>query len=272
MKFSEGGQPVFLDDLQLLQENGVGMWRSILGVLSGNRKAFLLRDCEQRTLSTDSSTLSKTVSVGSGVLVTDGGLCPFEGTTLTVARGGEIYVCLKRGEGGRRTFGDGQVRGCVSTLTATLETTSAGADAAYSLDDLKTLLELLSEALSSSGRKERVKITFANGYTGSLQVKLRTDGDWDISVDVASPNTDWSTDLAFGFMGFLFAINDDTYNAMFLKASPRFRYDGADYWLIFTSEGICYVLPYGDTVMYPEKTFPIMPISLSFKLSEMSNL
>lgn len=43
LKFNEGGQPVYLDDLKLLQDNDEGAMSSLMEALGGGKTAFLLK-------------------------------------------------------------------------------------------------------------------------------------------------------------------------------------------------------------------------------------
>lgn len=47
LKFNEGGQPVYVDDLETLQENDFGMRKAMLSVMTMGSKAFLLSDVDQ---------------------------------------------------------------------------------------------------------------------------------------------------------------------------------------------------------------------------------
>lgn len=271
LKFSEGGQPVYLDDLRTLQDNHFDTWSAVLGALTGGAEAFLLAPCTTETVSTDSTTLARTVRVAAGTLVAAGQLCPFAETTLTVPHGGGVYVCLTGSDADTRVFEDGQSRACIERLEASISATAAGAQAAYALAELPTLPDLLAATLAASGGSEALDVQFANGYSGIIRLKKRQDGDWELSVDVSTANGAWNSE-ALGYKGFLFTIGDDAVaGALAGKNSPSFTHGGKGYHLSFGNTGTCFLYPDGVDNIYDDSVIiPLMTVNLTFNLSEMT--
>ena len=58
--FNEGGQPVFLDDLKLLQENDTGFNHRLLEAITGSRQTFLLEQIEGKPVSVDQEKMTTT--------------------------------------------------------------------------------------------------------------------------------------------------------------------------------------------------------------------
>lgn len=67
---------MYVDDLETLQENDFGVRKAMLSVMTMGSKAFLLSDVDQERVDNNQ------VKIGSGTVVIDGMLCPFEGKTL----------------------------------------------------------------------------------------------------------------------------------------------------------------------------------------------
>ena len=105
LKFNEGGQPVYVDDLETLQENDFGMRKAMLSVMTMGSKAFLLSDVDQRIDNNQ-------VKIGSGTVVIDGMLCPFEGKTLNAKTNQSVFLLVKRFETDERVFENGQTSLC----------------------------------------------------------------------------------------------------------------------------------------------------------------
>ena len=102
LKFNEGGQPVYVDDLETLQENDFGMRKAMLSVMTMGSKAFLLSDVDQERVDNNQ------VKIGSGTVVIDGMLCPSEGKTLKAKTNESVFLLVKRFETDERVFENGQ--------------------------------------------------------------------------------------------------------------------------------------------------------------------
>ena len=265
MKFSEGGQPIYLDDLSLLQENHFDMWKSFLGVMTLNAPAFLLEGVKKESLG------GNRVRVSAGKIVVDGTICPFEGTEL---EGSTVYVLVKRNIGEYREFEDGQTRGCVETMTATLSTSVDGADMAYKLTELKTFLELLSRALEAGRTSDAVPVLFFNGYSGSVSIRKSMNGmDTEMVVDIKSSDTEWNPE-ALGYKGMLFRIDDDFLANPFIgKNSKKFTHAGTEYRIGIGSSGVVSLELGSGRDNYYEDSYvlPLIPIKMTFRLSEFVN-
>ena len=267
--FNEGGQPVFLDDLQTLQDNHFDMWRSFLKAMTSGAEAFLLEPVSMG-LNGDGSGY-----VGGGVLVVDGMLCPFEGITIDSVAGRTVFVILKRQEADQRVFEDGQARNCAETVTARLGTDPEGADKAYELEGLKCFTDLLSGAVAGTGAGGNVAVTFLNGYTGSVDISPSDNfTDTELRMAVSSARAEWDPE-SLGLKGMLFLIEDAEKAAPFRgKHGKPFEYGGRSYRIAVAAEPAAPVVSIepGDGKpgnFYEESyEFPLIPVTGTFKASE----
>ena len=266
LKFNDGGQPVYLDDLKTIQDNHFNVWKSMFGVMTMNTEAFLMESVDKEYKS------GGRVKVGSGEIVVNGVACRFEGKELTTSN--PIYILIKRSNEDYREFADGQTRSCIETMTATLSTSTAGADTAYKLDELETFLDLLGKAMEANKKKEEAVVTFMNGYSGKVSIRKSSDGtDTEMVLDIRSSETQWNPD-APGYKGMLFRIdNENVVQAFRGKVSKKFVHAGVEYRLGFTDGSIAAIvsleLASGRDNYYEDSyVLPLIPISATFKASD----
>lgn len=233
LKFNEGGQPVYLDDLEALQDNNMGMWKAILGMMTQDSEAFLLKGVKIEKKDENQ------VVVGNGTLIIDGMLCPFEGRTLTVASNESIYVLIKRNNTDERTFEDGQIRSCAETVTASLSTDNTGTEESYSLEGLKTFFDLFEETKETNRMRKNVSVEFFNGYHGVVKVE-REDDDYKLIVDIETDETAWNEE-SLGYKGVLFRLDNAELAKPFIgKITTAFKSGGVLFRLLFQSDpAIC---------------------------------
>lgn len=146
--FSEGGQPVSLDDLQELQLRIENFYDSIVRLLMGTDrgKAFL-------SPYTVTGNLSDKITVGAGRIFFYDGFapffCDFAGGTFAKEEGVDtVYICIDKSDADERLFKDGQIRPCRSFYSARLSVTPSGTFKNYDIFELskfKITKEVLTE-------------------------------------------------------------------------------------------------------------------------------
>lgn len=166
--FSEGGQPVCLDDLKLLQDNEQEGIKLLLSALV-DTKVFLL-DKIKMDLPKRSEYVYFTVKAGT--LVVDGELLSWNDTkfsTADIAR--PKYLCVRDIETDSRIFEDGQSRACVKAKEAYVSLSNEGASLSYDILQLPVFADLLKTKLNIAVDKnwKDIAVTWNNGYTGSFQ-------------------------------------------------------------------------------------------------------
>nr|DAL51731.1 MAG TPA_asm: hypothetical protein [Caudoviricetes sp.] len=170
LQFSEGGQPVCLDDLKLLQDNEQESIKLLLSALV-NTKVFLLDKIKMDYLkrSEDGRVY---FTVKAGVLVVDGELLSWNDTKFSSADlTKQKYLCVRDIETDSRIFEDGQSRACVKAKEAYVSLSNEGASLSYNIFQLPVFADLLKEKLNIAVDKnwKDIAVTWNNGYAGSFQ-------------------------------------------------------------------------------------------------------
>lgn len=168
--FSEGGQPVCLDDLKLLQDNEQEGIKLLLSALV-DTKVFLL-DKIKMDLPKRSEDGRVYFTVKAGTLVVDGELLSWNDTKFSTADiAGPKYLCVRDIETDSRIFEDGQSRACVKAKEAYVSLSNEGASLSYDILQLPVFEDLLKTKLNIAVDKnwKDIAVTWNNGYTGSFQ-------------------------------------------------------------------------------------------------------
>ena len=225
--FNEGGQPIFLDDIKLLQDNDAGFNRQFLNAISGKSSAFLFQPLDMKPLSVDQEKLTTTAKVYAGSIVVAGEIIDFPESTVTVKTWSDpLYVCIKETENEEREFEDGQTRPCRKSVQAYISTSKDGAKVAYNVLELPTLTELLRRNLGLGGIDtwKNIPVTFFNGYTGQVQYQ-KQGGSTRIKVKISSLKGEWD---AMPGKGILFEVDSQVGSFLNRKWSGIFGTGGDD--------------------------------------------
>lgn len=168
--FSEGGQPVCLDDLKLLQDNEQESIKLLLSALV-DTKVFLL-DKIKMDLPKKSEDGRVYFTVKAGTLVVDGELLSWNDTKFSTADiAKHKYLCVRDIETDSRIFEDGQSKACVKAKEAYVSLSNEGASLSYNIFQLPVFADLLKTKLNIAVDKnwKDIAVTWNNGYTGSFQ-------------------------------------------------------------------------------------------------------
>ena len=174
LKFNEGGQPVYVDDLETLQENDAESMKRLLEALTGGVKAYLLTEWETEIVSVDVEKSTTTVKIYAGTAVVDGEFVSWDDVTVTLQSWDDpIYLCIKREKTDNRVFEDGQTRACAVETKGYISTDKSGATENYCIYDLPMMTKLVRKAIGVSDEPsyKQLKVTFCNGYTGTVMYK-----------------------------------------------------------------------------------------------------
>lgn len=219
MIFKTGGQPVALEDLELLQDNGNAMALMILSALTdGKIETFLMQRVSKTYQALEADRVKITLS--GGVLVKNGEFFPYSPTELILSKLSDpVYLCLKRTEGEARRFENGETKTCRLNKTAVFSTTPDGEY--VRLSDLKPIAEILRETLhignGQSSGIENIEVDFKNGYSGKITASVVGDK-LVCTISATSRQLKWSPDEE----GIVFMFRDADLAARFLGVSGEF--------------------------------------------------
>ncbi len=185
LKFNEGGQPVYLDDLETLQANAMADTAALAKALAQDTAAFLLRPL--RTAQKEAGAAAYTVKGGSAMI--NGEMVSWDDTEVSLGEATDpVYLCVKRTESDSRTFEDGQSRACATSVEAWMAASASGAAEWYNARELPDMAGLLRTALGIKDEPEwrdAKGVTFQNGYSGTVAIK-ETDDTYRVKIDIKS--------------------------------------------------------------------------------------
>lgn len=147
IKFNQGGQPIYLDDLQLLQDNTTQNLQYLLTALVGkNQEPYLLYPYTFTGEVISEEEYIAELTIHANAIVIGGEIIPFpEKTFLNTEidpENGEFYIIIQRQDTNTQTHEDGQDKPTRTTATATLTTQPDGAAEAYPMPQY-SLIELI---------------------------------------------------------------------------------------------------------------------------------
>lgn len=170
--FSEGGQPVCLDDLKLLQDNEQESIKLLLSALV-DTKVFLLDKIKTVFVTkSESEDGMPYLIVKAGALVVDGELLSWNDTKFSMTDfAKQKYLCVRDIETDSRIFEDGQSRACVKAKETYVSLSNEGASLSYNIFQLPVFADLLKTKLNIAVDKnwKDIAVTWSNGYAGSFQ-------------------------------------------------------------------------------------------------------
>lgn len=271
--FNEGGQPVCLDDLKMLQENSLNGIATLMRVIGNGINAFLLEEINlQKHDDIISPNHRMPVTLKAGTLVLDGEFLQWKDTDFTISDDDPIYLCVRDKETDTRVFEDGQSRNCVISREVYASLDRTGATDSFNINKLVTFAELLSSFVS--GKSGNVPVQFFNSYSGTVKFHEKNKmEDSVVSINISSTAKKWET----ASMGqpssntcmFRFA---DTKLGSYLvgKTSPAFLYDGTEYCFRVdqSGAGYCSLTIPGSSSDENMGNLPLVAISESFRLSD----
>lgn len=259
---SEGGQPVVLEDLKLLQDNDQSLFKQLVKLLTGGIDTFLVSSVSVTTLGAVEG--STAVRVSPGTIYYDGGFYDFEGGDFEIRDGYALNVCLSRQETDMRIFEDEQQRACRETISAYLSPVSEGAYKSFVLDNLSVFSELLRLNVGNvSGVWTPLQVVFGNGYQGVFKFR-QLDGDVEFSIDVVTSQKGWS-DAPFYYAGWVGTLPQvGPRNSLAGKRTKTYSINNQMHYLMFDEGGNFFIQTDG-------KDMPdfVQTIQYQWKLTDM---
>lgn len=235
--FSEGGQPVFLDDLSLMQDeirDSVDNLIHALGADLNQEIVFVKKP--------DVTYNGTRTSFSNGVVwhKEHGLLYMPPVTDIDLGQSGKAYVQITVAKTGNRDFEDGQVRPCLKEVTAKIVSTDTGDG--YLFSSIKSMVTELATMIDKADKSEyeTVEVEWQNGYSGVVEVK-QIYGGVRYHVKASSSSYDWN-----GHEGVV------CFGNFHPSASPMFLTGGEDsdtdspHFLILQSNGMMGIHKYND--------------------------
>lgn len=161
LKFNNGGQPIYLDDIQTLQN-------SMNSALCGLVTALLASDWSQRNITTAflaDPTREKDGSYVGGWVYHDGNLLQYTNNLTYAIFAPSGYLNIYKTEADSRVMADGSTANCTETMYATVD--SAEDAQALASIDWKTV-SVMTEIITSV-KWTNTGVTLMNGYAGVLK-------------------------------------------------------------------------------------------------------
>ena len=200
IKFHEGGMPLNIDDLKLLQENSFATMAEFLKVFAKEKECFLLH---KLSVTPENNSLLEP-KFTAGVLVLKVFFLSTHPTTLNVNSClDKIFICLIVVEKDERIFEDGQARHCRIERQAYLSTEASEA-LSFDASQLSTFDELFVEYLNLKHYAPNwipIPVSFFNGYSGKIMLQKREDS-IRIKIQITSSASEWTE----GQEGLLFQL------------------------------------------------------------------
>lgn len=191
IKFSAGGQPVFLDDLQLLQDNYSSIVSFLVESASGSTDPVLLRDFNPNlTQINEDGTIN--VVVGDNAMLYNGMIFPIPGKEFRgIKSSNKIYVSIGTQDYMPRVFQSGETKNVRTGGSAMLVVSKVG-DTSFLMDELYRFYGL-----------KRRKVALFNGYVGYISVYQGK-----LLISIEGSREQWDNDFCR-----LFAISDEEWVA-----------------------------------------------------------
>ena len=110
LKFSNGGQPLFLEDIKLLQENQDEILSTLLYALCKDTGIIILKGGDWDVINEDGDVL--TVRIAEGKAFVGGDIVGWNETDVSNNLDNDLYLCVQEVDEDEREFGDGVPRKC----------------------------------------------------------------------------------------------------------------------------------------------------------------
>lgn len=218
IKFQKGGQPVFLDDLQLLQDNYIALIEFLHQSVTGSRVPVLLDDFDPLLERIDESTGRVDVLVPANKLLYDGLVVDLaEGKVTDLELLAPIYVSLGLASSMSRVFQDGESREVRIRATATLSKEKPARG--FALNELSRFTGIKAQ-----------RVFMYNGYKGYVRVT-----DTQLLVYIRTTLEQWE-----GITTQLFTVTDNAWKAKLVNRQFNI-YEGSAAVLAFDNQGHCFL-------------------------------
>ena len=171
LKFNEGGQPVFLDDISLIQDNTFGLNVGKAFLTDGQSGYAIGRPIEVNEFGfTD-----KTYKVRAHRIVIGDNVYDIEGMTNSVGDVNKLYYHVREAEEDVRTMRDGSEKTCGVNMTGFMDSNATAAGTvSYKFGQIENLPMAVRKAVGLNEWQD-VEVTPLNGF--NVSVRTKADGE-----------------------------------------------------------------------------------------------
>lgn len=189
--FSEGGMPLALDDLALMQGNSKGLFHLIIEGLVGKENNVFTFSLPNITTVYDKENTHYVAHVKAGEAYIKGNVVSWQDTQLVVdGLKKSIYIVVREELSDERIFEDGQSRASRKEYKVSLSA-SVGGENTYDLTNMPTFSDLVKKKKDDGGWDDiSLNAMMDNGYKGFVGVKKINDI-LSVKVDLVSKDFQW---------------------------------------------------------------------------------
>lgn len=187
MKFSEGGQPVYLDDLRLLQDNSKLAAEYLLSAIGRGRSTMLLEIPYYSYTEDDAGEFVIKVSEGSAFV--NGDFVSWGETVVyDVESKDDLWLCIRETDNDKRIFDDGQQRACAVCREVYISGNPTGAAESFKLTEMGDICNYIQELIGYQVKVwKNINVDFYNGYKGTVRYKDMDDC-YRVQINIRSTN------------------------------------------------------------------------------------
>lgn len=206
--FSEGGQPIFLDDLQMIQDNSANQLNMLLMALGIGNEVFLFDAITANLVSVDTNTGISTIVIKRNWLYANEQIYEIPNTEFEVRSWNQhVYAHIAETNSDNRTFVNGTNHDCLKSSEVLLSLQEPQVGMSWDISSLPTLFQIISpkvlkyqeQTQTPTPTWKNLSVEFRNGYTGVVQYKDLEDY-YLVRINISSTEDVWNNNSS------LFAI------------------------------------------------------------------
>lgn len=187
MKFNEGGQPVYLDDLRLLQDNSRAAAEQVLSAIGRGRSTMFLERPFYTYTEDDAGEFVIKVTGGSAFV--NGDFVSWGETVVhDVDLKDDLWLCIRNTDTDKRIFDDGQQRACSVCREGYISGDPTGAAEHFKLTELRDIADYIQELINYKVSVWKdISVEFFNDYKGTVRYKDMDDC-YRVQIKIKSTN------------------------------------------------------------------------------------
>lgn len=167
INFHDGGMPVHLDDLKLLQSFSKDVVLLLIKSLVGDKVEAFAMNLPKVKRAPEGG-----VIVSPGAMYADGNILSWNETRVTdVVEGMPIYACIREVTSDNRLFADGQEHPCRIEKEVYFSSSKDGVAKAYDITTIAVFADLLEKNVEQGEWKDIGSVHMYNGYSGKARAR-----------------------------------------------------------------------------------------------------